>query len=164
MTKAAKENHEPAATVQRGDGEDVHTSEGDGDDGGKESDHGEAGGEEIWEVATDDADDAGDGVGYVLELFFAFLADGFVGGDLTGGAGGEVDDELAEAFVLAQTKRIRPFPIILYDSNYWRGLVDWLKNSMVQGGYIGLSEIEPLITLCDTPEEVHECIKRRIIL
>ena len=98
MTKAAKENHEPAATVQRGDGEDIHTSEGDGDDGGKESDHGETGGEEIWKVAADDADDAGDGVGYVLELFFAFLADGFVGGDLTGGAGDEVNDELAEAF------------------------------------------------------------------
>ncbi|MCR4666609.1 MAG: TIGR00730 family Rossman fold protein [Desulfovibrio sp.] len=73
-------------------------------------------------------------------------------------------DELAEAFVLAQTKRIRPFPIILFDSNYWKGYVQWLKDSMVAGGYIENDEVDRLISFCDTPEEVRDNICKRIIL
>ena len=73
-------------------------------------------------------------------------------------------DELCEAFVLAQTKRIRPFPIVLFDSAYWSGLVDWLKKSMVSGGYIEEKEVDRLITICDSPEEVRDNICRRIIL
>ena len=73
-------------------------------------------------------------------------------------------DELAEAFVLAQTKRIRPFPIILFDRSYWQGLVDCLKKSMAQSGCISLEEIETLLTLCDTPEEVYACIKERSLV
>ena len=42
-------------------------------------------------------------------------------------------DELSEAFVLAQTGRIRPFPIILYNASYWSGLLEWLRTSMANG-------------------------------
>ncbi len=73
-------------------------------------------------------------------------------------------DELCEAFVLAQTKRIPPLPIILYDSAYWKGLVDWIKNSMVSGGYIRQEEVDLLLILCDTPEQVCDEITRRIKL
>ncbi|MCR5813833.1 MAG: TIGR00730 family Rossman fold protein [Desulfovibrio sp.] len=73
-------------------------------------------------------------------------------------------DELAEAFVLAQTARIRPFPIVLFNSGYWSGFVDWLKTSMVDGGFIKTSEIDRLITVCDSPEEVRDTICKRIIL
>lgn len=73
-------------------------------------------------------------------------------------------DELSEAFVLAQTKRIKAFPIILYDSRFWSGLLEWLRNSMVANGYIQQEEIENLFTVCDTPEEVVRYIKKVVIL
>ena len=63
-------------------------------------------------------------------------------------------DELSEAFVLAQTGRTRPFPIILYDSSYWSGLLEWLRKTMAARGFIKEGEIDKLITVCDTPEEV----------
>ena len=73
-------------------------------------------------------------------------------------------DELSEAFVLAQTKRIRPLPIILYQSAFWNGFLDWMKSSMVNNKYIRQEEIDDLITVCDTPEEVVLQIRRRVIL
>jgi uncharacterized protein (TIGR00730 family) len=73
-------------------------------------------------------------------------------------------DELSEAFVLAQTGRSRPFPIILYDSAYWQGLLDWLRSSMVDGGYITASEIDKLVTVFDSPEEVVRHLCQIVIL
>ncbi len=73
-------------------------------------------------------------------------------------------DELSEAFVLAQTGRTRPFPIILYDSRYWSGFLEWLRNSMVAGGFIQEAEIQKLVTVCDTPEEVVNHLCKIIIL
>jgi len=62
-------------------------------------------------------------------------------------------DELFEALTLAQTKRIESFPIILYGSKYWKGLIDWMKNTLVPNGTIR-NEDFALISLVDTPEEV----------
>lgn len=73
-------------------------------------------------------------------------------------------DELSEAFVLAQTGRTRPFPIILYDSRYWSGFTEWLRKSMVGEGFINDAEIDKLITVCDTPEEVVEHLCKIVIL
>lgn len=73
-------------------------------------------------------------------------------------------DELSEAFVLAQTKRIRPLPIILYQSTFWNGFLDWVRSTMVSGGYIRASEVDDLVTVCDTPEQVVQQIRRRVIL
>ena len=73
-------------------------------------------------------------------------------------------DELSEAFVLAQTKRIRPLPIILYQSTFWNGFLDWVRSTMVSGGYIRASEVDDLVTVCDTPEQVVQQIRRRGIL
>lgn len=73
-------------------------------------------------------------------------------------------DELSEAFVLAQTRRIRPFPIILYDSSYWSGLLEWLRTSMANGGFINREEIDKLVTVCDTPEQVVEHLCKIVIL
>ena len=53
-------------------------------------------------------------------------------------------DELSEAFVLAQTKRIRPLPIILYQSTFWNGFLDWVRSTMVSGGYIRASEVQQI--------------------
>ena len=73
-------------------------------------------------------------------------------------------DEFSEAFVLAQTKRIKPFPIILYDSGYWKGLHKWISGAMVENGYLKESEIETFLTVCDSPEEVCATIRKRVIL
>ena len=62
-------------------------------------------------------------------------------------------DELFEALTLAQTKRIESFPIILYGSKYWKGLIDWFKNTLVRNGTIKREDFA-LFSLVDTPEEV----------
>ncbi len=72
-------------------------------------------------------------------------------------------DELFEALVLVQTRRIRPFPIILYDHTYWDGLLEWIRTQMVAGGYLNEEELD-FITICDTPDEVVKCIKKHVIL
>lgn len=73
-------------------------------------------------------------------------------------------DELSEAFVLAQTGRAKPFPIILYDSSFWNGFLDWLKNSMLDRGFIRAEEIGRQLAVCDTPEDVVAHLCRFVIL
>ena len=73
-------------------------------------------------------------------------------------------DELSEAFVLAQTKRIKPLPIILYQRDYWNGLLEWLRTKMVEEGFIRNQELDEIISICETPEEVVREIRRRVIL
>ena len=97
---------------------------------------------------------------FVRKLMFVKYAMAYV--VMPGGMG--TIDELSEAFVLAQTKRIRPFPIILYDSRFWSGFLEWLRNTMVNSGYIKQEEVETLITVCDTPEDVVSVVKKVVIL
>jgi uncharacterized protein (TIGR00730 family) len=72
-------------------------------------------------------------------------------------------DELFEALTLIQTKRIRSFPVILMDSRFWKGLLDWLKKTLVEKNTIKESDLD-IFTLTDTPEEAISIIKRRVIL
>ena len=72
-------------------------------------------------------------------------------------------DELSEAFVLAQTHRIKPFPIILYSHAFWDGLLDWIRDRMIKDGYLREDELD-FVTVCDTPEEVISTIRRRVVL
>lgn len=72
-------------------------------------------------------------------------------------------DELFEASVLSQTKRIKPFPIILYNSTFWGGLLDWIREAMCSRGFLAEDELD-MFTICDTPDEVVQFIKRHVIL
>ena len=72
-------------------------------------------------------------------------------------------DELFEALTLIQTKRIRSFPVILMNSRFWEGLLDWLKNSLVKAKTLSESDLE-IFTTVDTPEEALSIIKRRVIV
>ncbi len=97
---------------------------------------------------------------FVRKLMFVKYAIAYVG--MPGGMG--TIDELSEAFVLAQTGRIKPLPIILYRRSYWEGLLDWLYNTMAGHGFIRKEELTDLITICETPEEVVATIRRRVIV
>lgn len=72
-------------------------------------------------------------------------------------------DEMAEALTLIQTKRIRPFPVILVGSDFWGGLVDWIKNVQLEHGMISPEDLD-LIHVMDDPEEIVKFIKKVVIL
>ncbi len=62
-------------------------------------------------------------------------------------------DELTETLVLIQTKKLRPFPIILYGSEYWNGLVDWIKKEVLSRNYIDKEDLN-LLNLSDDIDEI----------
>jgi hypothetical protein len=72
-------------------------------------------------------------------------------------------DELFEALTLIQTKKIKSFPLILMGSEYWRGLLDWLKKTMLMEGKISPVDLD-LIQIVDEPEEVVKLIKKYVIV
>jgi uncharacterized protein (TIGR00730 family) len=68
-------------------------------------------------------------------------------------------DELFEALTLIQTHKIKNFPVILFSSEYWQGMLDWIENTMLKSKYIG-AEDRGLLHLTDSPAEVVEIIHR----
>ena len=66
-------------------------------------------------------------------------------------------DELTEVLTLIQTSKIKPFPTILFNSSFWRGLLDWLQNTVLTNGYISEADLQ-LLRLCDQPSEVVEIV------
>jgi uncharacterized protein (TIGR00730 family) len=72
-------------------------------------------------------------------------------------------DELFEALTLIQTKRIKFFPVILIDSKYWKGLIDWIKGTLIKEKSISEPDLE-ILNLVDTPEEAVGIIKKRVIV
>ena len=62
-------------------------------------------------------------------------------------------DELMEALTLVQTGKIRRFPIILMQSSYWQGLIDWIKDRMISEAMIDAADMN-LIKLIDKPDQV----------
>jgi uncharacterized protein (TIGR00730 family) len=66
-------------------------------------------------------------------------------------------DELFEALTLIQTGKIRNFPVILYGSDYWRGLLEWLRNTMMAEGKIGPADLD-LMVIADSPEEIRDLV------
>jgi uncharacterized protein (TIGR00730 family) len=72
-------------------------------------------------------------------------------------------DELFEALTLIQTKRIKPFPVILMGSEYWKGLFDWIRTTMLQDKKISPADLE-LFQIIDDPEEAVKHIQKYVIL
>ena len=72
-------------------------------------------------------------------------------------------DEFFEAITLIQTKKIKPFPVILVESAYWQGLIDWLKNSLLKVKHISPEDLE-IIQVIDEPSEIIKYIKRTVII
>ncbi len=61
-------------------------------------------------------------------------------------------DELFEALTLIQTGKIHDFPLVLFGSDYWGGLIDWISNQALSTGKISSSDVE-LLTVTDDPAE-----------
>lgn len=72
-------------------------------------------------------------------------------------------DECFEALTLIQTKKIKPFPVILVDSSYWRGLVEWMKENLLTCDMISREDLE-IFKVMDEPEEIVQYLKKFVIL
>jgi hypothetical protein len=90
---------------------------------------------------------------FARKIMFVRYASGFV--VFPGGYG--TMDELFEALTLTQTGKITEFPVILFGSDYWGGLVDWLQERMVAEGNIGPDDLD-LFSVVDDPAEVRELL------
>ena len=85
---------------------------------------------------------------YVRKTMFVKAAEGFV--IFPGGFG--TLDELFEAMTLIQTGKITDFPVVLFDSDYWRGLVEWIRGRLLADGMISPEDWDNM-TVTDDPEE-----------
>lgn len=72
-------------------------------------------------------------------------------------------DELFEALTLIQTKRIKSFPVILIGSDYWKGLIHWIKNTLLKEGAISENDMD-IFQVVDDPKEAVNIIKRTILI
>jgi len=68
-------------------------------------------------------------------------------------------DELTEVLTLIQTHKIKPFPVLLFDSEFWSGLLDWLKNTVLARECISEGDLD-LLRVCDRVDEVVEAVDR----
>jgi uncharacterized protein (TIGR00730 family) len=93
---------------------------------------------------------------FVRKTMFVKYAQAFV--IFPGGFG--TLDELFESLTLIQTGKIRDFPLVLFGSDYWRGLLEWIENTVKAGGKISPDDLE-LFKVTDSPQEAVEHIVKR---
>ena len=92
---------------------------------------------------------------FARKTMFVKYAQGFV--VLPGGFG--TLDELFESLTLVQTGKVTQFPIVLMGTEFWGGLLDWIRERLVGDKKIAVTDVE-LITLTDEVDEVIDVIKR----
>ncbi len=95
---------------------------------------------------------------FVRKVMFVKYSQAFV--ILPGGFG--TMDELFESLTLIQTKKIKPFPVVLVGREYWGGLIDWIQGRMLKEGKISPHDLE-LFKVVDDPEEVVRVIREKFI-
>jgi len=72
-------------------------------------------------------------------------------------------DECFEAITLIQTKKVKPFPVILVDSSFWKGLIDWIQETILATNKVSKEDMD-IFKIMDEPEEIVEYIKKFVIL
>ncbi|MEJ5054469.1 LOG family protein [Sphingobacterium sp. MYb382] len=92
---------------------------------------------------------------FVRKVMFMKYSQGYI--VMPGGFG--TMDEMFEAITLIQTGKIARFPIVLVGTEYWKGLLDWVQNTMLDHAYIAEEDLK-LFRLVDTAEEATEHIFR----
>lgn len=93
---------------------------------------------------------------FARKTMFVKYAEGFI--VLPGGFG--TFDELFEALTLVQTHKVTEFPIVLVGSDYWTGLLDWLRGPVLDRGMIREADLA-LLQLVDDPDEAVRIIRDR---
>lgn len=93
---------------------------------------------------------------FVRKLMFVKYAVGYI--IFPGGFG--TMDELFEALTLIQTRKIRSFPVILVGKDYWSGLIDWMRTTVLEAGTISPEDLD-LLHIVDEPGEVCAIINKR---
>mgnify|MGYP003960415847 FL=1 len=86
---------------------------------------------------------------FVRKVMFVKYAQGFV--VMPGGFG--TLDEIFEALTLIQTRKSEKFPIILVGSEFWEGIIDWLRNTLILEKNINKEDLD-LLKIADTKDEV----------
>jgi len=93
---------------------------------------------------------------FVRKTMFVKYAQAFV--IFPGGFG--TMDELFESLTLIQTGKVRHFPVVLFGTEYWGGLIEWIRNTMAVQGRIAPDDLD-LIFMTDEPDEAADHILRR---
>ncbi len=96
---------------------------------------------------------------FVRKVMFMKYASAYVA--LPGGFG--TLDEIFEVLTLVQTKRIKPFPIILVGSAYWQGLFDWIKTQMRDTHRISPEDLD-LVQIMDDPKDIVKAVQKVVIV
>lgn len=91
---------------------------------------------------------------FVRKMMFVKYSDAFV--IFPGGFG--TMDELFESLTLIQTRKIHNFPVVLFSSKYWQGMLDWLRGPMLGDGKIVEEDFRRL-HVTDSPAEIVEIVK-----
>jgi len=93
---------------------------------------------------------------HVRKVMFVKAAEGFV--NFPGGFG--TQDELWEALTLRQTGKIGDFPIVLFDSDYWGEMLEWVRDEMLDDGLITPEDFAGML-VCDEPAQAVELVVSR---
>ncbi len=96
---------------------------------------------------------------FVRKVMFMKYSMGFI--CMPGGFGSL--DELFESLTLIQTRRIKPFPIVLVGRSFWGGIIDWMKDQMLANGTISEADLH-LINIIDESEAVVDFIKENVVV
>jgi uncharacterized protein (TIGR00730 family) len=91
---------------------------------------------------------------FVRKVMLAKYATSFI--IMPGGLG--TLDELTELLSLMQSRKIKPFPLILFDSKYWKGFLDWLHHPVLAKGFISEEDFN-ILRICDHPDEVIDIVQ-----
>ena len=92
---------------------------------------------------------------FVRKMMFVKYSNAFI--IFPGGFG--TLDELFESLTLIQTRKIRNFPVVLYGSSYWSGMIDWIRSTVLSKDNISDEDLN-LLHLTDSPAEIADVISR----
>lgn len=96
---------------------------------------------------------------FIRKLMFVKYAAAYIA--LPGGFG--TLDEVFEVMTLIQTKRVKPFPVILVGNDYWRGLLEWIRTRLKERGMISPENMD-IVQIIDDPEKIVATVKRIVIV
>ena len=96
---------------------------------------------------------------FIRKLMFVKYATAYI--IMPGGFG--TLDELFEAVTLIQTHRIKPLPVIMVGTDYWSGLIEWIRDRLLKDKMISAEDID-ILQVMDDPEEIVKAVKKRVIL